>query len=68
MHLPSVVAIKIRNPEYLLLASTVLTAAGDLIAPNGPASNLAVNLFSNLGPVLLMVAFGGLGPRMSPKG
>jgi hypothetical protein len=32
-------------------------------APNGPAANLAVNLFSNRGPVLLAVALGGVGLR-----
>jgi len=31
---------------------------------NGPASNLAVNLVSNLGPVLLLVGMGHLGHRM----
>jgi hypothetical protein len=39
--------------------------AGDLfIAPNGRAKNLGVNLLSNLGPVLLLVAVGALGLRM----
>jgi hypothetical protein len=38
---------------------------GDLaIAPSGPAKNLAINLLSNLGPVLLMVGVGYLGFRV----
>jgi hypothetical protein len=49
---------------YTLLASALLAVVGNLIASSGPASNLAINLFSNLGPVLLMVAFGYLGARM----
>jgi hypothetical protein len=32
-----------------------------VIAPDGPASNLAVNLLSNLGPVLLLLGLGYLG-------
>jgi hypothetical protein len=40
---------------YVLVASALMTVIGDfIIAPNGPATNLAVNLLSNLGPVLLM--------------
>jgi hypothetical protein len=34
-----------------------------VIAPGGPASNLAVNLLSNLGPVLLLIGLGYLGSR-----
>jgi hypothetical protein len=34
-----------------------------VIAPSGPASNLAVNLLSNLGPVLLLIGLGYLGFR-----
>jgi hypothetical protein len=34
-----------------------------VIAPDGPASNLAVNLLSNLGPVLLLIGLGYLGFR-----
>jgi hypothetical protein len=34
------------------------------IAPGGPASNLAVNLLSNLGPVLLLIGLAYLGFRM----
>jgi hypothetical protein len=49
---------------YLLPASAVLTVVGDLIAPNGPAANVAINLISNLGPMLLLVALGALGSQM----
>jgi hypothetical protein len=35
-----------------------------VIAPSGPASNLAVNLASNLGPVLLLIVIGYLGHGM----
>lgn len=47
---------------YLLAASGVWVVIGNVfIAPSGPASNLAVNLLSNMGPVLLMVGLGYLG-------
>jgi hypothetical protein len=46
---------------YLLPAAALLAVIGNLIAPSGPASNLAINLVSNLGPVLLALAFGYLG-------
>src|SRR5690606_35455201 len=49
---------------YLLPAAAVLRVAGNLMAPSGPASNLAINLLSNLGPVLLMIALGALGFRL----
>jgi hypothetical protein len=50
---------------YVLPASALWTILGDVvIAPSGPATNLAINLLSNLGPVLLLVAFGYLGFRM----
>jgi len=49
---------------YVLPAAAVLAVAGVFIAPNGPATNLAINLLSNLGPVLLMAALGGLGYEM----
>jgi hypothetical protein len=49
---------------YVLIASAVMTLGGIFIAPSGPATNVAVNLLSNLGPVLLMIAFGALGSRM----
>jgi hypothetical protein len=49
---------------YLLPASALWVAVGSLvIAPDGPASNLAVNLLSNLGPVLLLIGLGYLGFR-----
>ena len=49
---------------YLLPASALWVAVGTLvIAPGGPASNLAVNLLSNLGPVLLLIGLGYLGFR-----
>lgn len=47
---------------YVLLASALWALAGNVvIAPDGPASNLAVNLLSNLGPVLLVTGLGSLG-------
>jgi hypothetical protein len=49
---------------YLLPAAALLTVAGNFIAPSGPATNLVINLLSNLGPILLMVALGYLGLRM----
>jgi hypothetical protein len=50
---------------YVLPASALWVVVGDLvIAPNGPATNLAVNLLSNLGPVLLLVGVGYLGFRV----
>ena len=49
---------------YVLLASALLAVIGDFIAPNGPSTNLAINLLSNLGPVLLLVALGYLGSQM----
>jgi hypothetical protein len=49
---------------YVLPASALWTLVGSfVIAPNGPASNLAVNLLSNLGPVLLLIGLGYLGVR-----
>lgn len=49
---------------YVLPASALLAVVGDFIAPDGPATNVAINLFSNLGPVLLLLALGVLGSRM----
>jgi hypothetical protein len=46
------------------LPATYARMAGNLIAPTGPTANLAVNLLSNLGPVLLLVALGSLGFRL----
>jgi hypothetical protein len=49
---------------YLLPASALWVLVGSfVIAPSGPASNLAVNLLSNLGPVLLLIGLGYLGFR-----
>jgi hypothetical protein len=53
---------------YALVASGVWIVIGNLIiAPSGPASNLAVNLLSNLGPVLLLIGVAHLGYRMSSE-
>lgn len=49
---------------YLLPGAAIWTAVGVLLAPSGPAVNLAINLLSNMGPVLLMIGFGYLGTRM----
>jgi hypothetical protein len=49
---------------YVLPASALVAVAGDFIAPTGPATNVAINLLSNLGPVLLLIALGDLGSRM----
>jgi len=50
---------------YLLPASALWVLVGSfVIAPGGPASNLAVNLLSNLGPVLLLIGLGYLGFRV----
>jgi hypothetical protein len=49
---------------YALPASAFWALAGSfVIAPSGPASDLAVNLISNLGPALLLIGLGGLGWR-----
>lgn len=49
---------------YVLPASALWVLVGTfVIAPDGPASNLAVNLLSNLGPVLLLIGLGYLGFR-----
>ena len=50
---------------YVLPASALWVVAGNVvIAPDGPAANLAVNLLSNLGPVMPLVAVGYLGFKM----
>ncbi|MDA3951256.1 MAG: hypothetical protein PF508_18760 [Spirochaeta sp.] len=49
---------------YVLPGAALLTVVGNLIAPTGPATNLAINLLSNMGPVLLMGALGYLGSRL----
>lgn len=47
---------------YMLIVSAVWALVGGFfIAPDGPASNLAVNLLSNMGPVLLLIGLGYLG-------
>jgi hypothetical protein len=57
-------AARARWVGYLLPASALWFLAGSfVIAPDGPASNLAVNLLSNLGPVLLLVGLGYFGFR-----
>ena len=49
---------------YVLPASALWVLVGSfVVAPGGPASNLAVNLLSNLGAVLLLVGLGYLGLR-----
>jgi hypothetical protein len=49
---------------YLLPVSALWVLVGSfIVAPGGPASNLAVNLLSNLGPVLLLIGLGYLGFR-----
>ena len=49
---------------YMLPGAAVVTVIGTLLAPSGPAANLALNLFSNLGPVLLMAVFVWLGYQL----
>jgi hypothetical protein len=50
---------------YLLPASALWVVVGDLvIAPSGLAGNLAINLLSNLGPVLLAIGVGYLGSQV----
>ena len=49
---------------YVLLASALLAVIGDVIAANGPATNVAINLLSNLGLILLLVVLGYLGAQM----
>ena len=50
---------------HVLPASGLWVVVGSLvIAPRGPAANPAINLLSNLGPVLLLVAVGYLGSRL----
>lgn len=53
-----------RLVRWALPASAVWFLVGSFaIAPEGPASNLAVNLVSNLGPVMLVAALGYAGYR-----
>ena len=49
---------------YMLPVAAILRVVGSFIAPRGPATNLVINLLSNLGPMLLLVALGYLGWRM----
>jgi len=57
-------ASRVRWVGYVLPASALWVFVGSfVIAPGGPASNLAVNLLSNLGPVLLLIGLGYLGFR-----
>jgi hypothetical protein len=49
---------------YLLLAAALVKVIGNFIAPSGPASNFVVNLLSNLGPILFLIAVGYLGYDM----
>jgi hypothetical protein len=47
---------------YVLVGSALMLVVGDfVIAPGGPAPNVAINLVSNLGPMLLMAALAALG-------
>jgi hypothetical protein len=56
--------VRSRWVGYILPASALWALLAVLvIAPDGPASNLAVNLLSNLGPVLLLIGLGYLGTR-----
>src|SRR5918993_3562171 len=49
---------------YVLPASALWVLVGSfVVAPGGPASGLAVNLLSNLGPVLLLIGLGYFGFR-----
>jgi hypothetical protein len=57
--------LKPRWVGYALPASALWMVIGNfIIAPSGPASNLAINLLSNLGPVLLLAPIGYLGFRL----
>ncbi len=50
---------------YVLPVSGIWMVVGDLvIAPRGPAAGFALNLLSNLGPVLLLVPLGYVGWRV----
>ena len=56
--------VRARWVGYLLPVSALWVLVGSfVIAPGGPASNLAVNVLSNLGPVLLLMGLGYLGFR-----
>jgi hypothetical protein len=49
---------------YALPAAALLAVVGNVIAPSGPSASVVMNLLSNLGPVVLLVALGALGARM----
>ena len=50
---------------YLLGISALWMVFGNLIlAPRGPSGNLAINLLSSLGPVLLLAALAKLGASL----
>ena len=50
---------------YMLDFSAVRAIVGNVVlAPTGPASNLVINLLSNMGIVLLMIGLGYLGYRI----
>lgn len=50
---------------YALILSAIWMLIGDIvIAPSGPASSLALNLLSNMGPVILLVGVAYLGYHM----
>jgi hypothetical protein len=50
---------------YVFLAAALWMLVGNLvIAPAGPSANVAANLVSNLGPVLLLIALTNLGCRL----
>ncbi len=44
-----------------LPAAALLSVAGDLLAPSGPAASLPLNLLSNSGPAVLAIALARLG-------
>ena len=52
---------------YALPAAALLRVVGNFLAPSGPAANLAINLLSNTGPMLLVIGLGALGLRMWTK-
>jgi hypothetical protein len=56
--------VRPRWAGFVLLASALMTVVGSLMAPNGPASDLTINLLSNLGPVLFLIVLGDRGCQM----
>jgi hypothetical protein len=57
--------VRPRWAGYLLILAGLWMVVGNLvIAPSGPATDLAINLLSNLGPVLLMAPLGYLGYQL----